>query len=422
MGGVTMSAIELQRVSAAYRESAVLHDVSLAVGAGEWLALLGPNGAGKSTLLRVITGLLPARAGTALLGGRDIRAIRGAERARLVAVVPQEISTPLPFTVGELVALGRGTTHGRLARPGADDRRAIERALAYTDLLELRDRPFGELSGGEKQRAALALALAQETRILLLDEPTAHLDLNHQWEILRLLDRLNRECKLTIVMTSHDLNLAAEFCSRLALFDHGRLAALGAPAEVLREELLREVYHCDVRVRQESGRAPEVRPERRPPPVARGGAQKVHVLCGGGSGAELLRLLMLTGHQVSCGPLNMGDSDAQAAAALEVRAALEKPFSPLGEAALAAARQLAGEAGAVVLAEVPFGPGNVALLALAEEALARGARVLVNTRHLEQRDFTPQHEALPRLQALLAHGAVAWQHADEIFQALGNAP
>lgn len=413
-----MHAIELQQLSAAYRESDVLHDITFSVGEGEWLALLGPNGAGKSTVLRVITGLLPARSGLTLLGGRDIRTISGAERARLVAVVPQEISTPLPFTVGELVALGRSNAQGRLARPRATDRRAIERALAYTDMLELRDRPFAELSGGEKQRAAIALALAQETRILLLDEPTAHLDLNHQWEILRLLERLNRECRLTIVMTSHDLNLAAEFCSRLALFDHGALVALGTPAEVLREERLREVYHCDVRVRHESGRAPEVRPERRPQRAAGRLSRKVHVLSGGGSGAELLRLLVLTGHQASCGPLNMGDSDAQAATALDVRAALEKPFSPLGSEALGAARHLAAEAEVLVLSEVPFGSGNVALLALAEEALARGARVLVNTRHLEQRDFTPQHIALPRLKALLERGASPWQHADEVFQAL----
>ncbi|MCX7007464.1 MAG: ABC transporter ATP-binding protein [Kiritimatiellaeota bacterium] len=242
--------------------------------------------------------------------------------------------------------------------------------------------------------------------------------MNHQWEILQLLDRLNRECQLTIVMTSHDLNLAAEFCSRLALFDHGALVALGTPAEVLREERLREVYHCDVRVRHESGRAPEVRPERRPQLAVAGRAKKVHVLSGGGSGAELLRLLVLTGHRASCGPLNMGDSDALAAAALDVCAELEKPFSPLGNEALNAARQLATGAEMLVLAEVPFGSGNVALLALAEEALARGSRVLVNTRNLEQRDFTPQRTALPRLQALLARGALAWQHADEVFQAL----
>jgi iron complex transport system ATP-binding protein len=142
------------------------------------------------------------------------------------------------------------------------------------------------------------------------------------------------------------------------------------------------------------------------------------VLSGGGSGAELLRQLVLTGHHASCGPLNMGDSDAQAAAALDVRAAQEKPFSPLGPEALAAARSLAAAADVLVLTEVPFGSGNVALLALAEEALARGARVLVNTRRLDQRDFTPQHEALPRLKALLDRGASAWQHADEVFQAL----
>ena len=181
--------------------------------------------------------------------------------------------------------------------------------------------------------------------------------------------------------------------------------------------MLREVYHCDVRVRRESGRAPEVRPERRPQSAA-GGVKRVHVLAGGGSGAELLRLLRLTGHRASCGPLNMGDSDAQAATALGISAALEKPFSPLGTEALASARKFAAEADLLVLAEVPFGPGNIALLALAEEALARGTRVLVNTRNLEQRDFSPQREALPRLRALLARGAIAWQHADEVFQTL----
>ncbi|TAN36253.1 MAG: ABC transporter ATP-binding protein [Verrucomicrobia bacterium] len=413
-----MPAIELQSVFAAYREVDVLHDVTLAVAAGEWLALVGPNGAGKSTVLRVITGLLKPRAGMVRLGKRELREIRPAERARWVAVVPQELSVPLPFTVGELVALGRTNVRQRWARLAADDRRAIERAMAYTDVLELRERPFEELSGGEKQRAALALALAQETQILLLDEPTAHLDLNHQWEFFQLLERLNRECQLTVVMTSHDLNLAAEFCARLALFDHGRLAAIGTPSDVLHEDLLRETYHCDVRVRQESGRAPQVQPERQPRIAPPGVASRVHVLAGGGSGAELLRRLVLTGHHASCGPLNMGDSDAQAATALDVPAALEKPFSSLGTEALVAARKISADADVLVLTEVPFGPGNLALLTLAGEALDRGTRVLINTRNLEQRDFTPQREAQPRLRALLTRGAVGWQHADEVFQAL----
>ena len=233
-----------------------------------------------------------------------------------------------------------------------------------------------------------------------------------------MLERLNRECKLTVVMTSHDLNLAAEFCGRLALFDHGRLVAVGPPPEVLREETLREIYHCEVRVRQETGRAPQVRPERQPRRTPSVQARRVHVLAGGGSGAELLRLLALTGHRASCGPLNMGDSDAHAAVALDVPVALEKPFSPLSSEALAAARKLSADAEVVVLAEVPFGPGNAELLTLAEEALARGKRVLINRRNLERRDFTPRQEAVPCLQALLTRGATAWVHLDEVMQAL----
>jgi len=405
-------AVICHNVSAGYRQQPVLHDVSLTIQAGQMVALLGPNGAGKSTLLRVLTGLQPLTGGEVQLFGRNLRQLGAKERARLVAVVPQEVTTPMAFTVAELVALGRSVPRGRWAALAVADRQAVEQALAYTDTLELRDRYYSELSGGEKQRAIIAMALAQEPQLLLLDEPTSHLDINHRLEVLQLLERLNRERGLTVMMTSHDLNLAAEFFPHLALLNHGRIAAVGAPAEVLREDLLEEAYHCKLAVRRDPTGILMILPTRTATAPT---GKRVHVICGGGSGVEVLRRLCLAGWQVSCGTLNQGDTDAQTAVALGIATALEKPFSPLSDATIAAAGQLAQAADVIVVCEVPFGSGNVKNLDVARQA---GKPVLVNTRQVEARDFTPQREVPALLSALVERGATPWEQVSDLLIAL----
>lgn len=413
-----MSAAAMCRnVAAAYRQAVVLHDVSLELPEGQMAALLGPNGAGKSTLLRVLTGLQPVTAGSVELFGRDVRRIRPAERARLVAVVPQEVSTPMAFTVAELVALGRSISRERWARLAAEDKQAIERALAFTDTLELRDRLYTELSGGEKQRAVIAMALAQEPRLLLLDEPTSHLDINHRLEVLQLLERLNRENGLAVLMTSHDLSLAAEFFPQLFLLNQGRIAAAGAAAEVLRENILEEIYHCKLTVRRDDSGAISITPNRLPAGGTTGKAGRAHVICGGGSGVEILRRLCLAGWQVSCGALNEGDSDALAAVALGIEVALEKPFSPLGPVVLEQAGRLVEQAGVIIVSEVPFGTGNVKNLELALRAQQAGKQVLLNTRQAETRDHTPDRQARALIKMLLQNGAMPWQHIGDLLVA-----
>ena len=402
-------AVVCRNVSAGYRQQTVLHDVSLAIQAGQMVALLGPNGAGKSTLLRVLTGLQPLTGGAVQLFGQDLRQLRATERARLVAVVPQEVTTPMAFTVAELAALGRSVPRGRWANLTGTDQQAIEQALAYTDTLELRDRYYSELSGGEKQRAVIAMALAQEPQLLLLDEPTSHLDINHRLEVLHLLERLNRERGLTVVMTSHDLNLAAEFFPQLALLDHGRITASGGPADVLREDVLAEAYHCKLAVRRDATGLLMILPTRTATAPT---GKRVHVICGGGSGVEVLRRLCVAGWQVSCGVLNQGDTDAQTAVALGLPTVLEKPFSPLSAKALTTAGQLAQEADVIVVCEVPFGSGNIKNLDLARQP---GKLVLLNTRQVTARDFTPQREVPTLIDALLASGATPWEHVGDLL-------
>jgi iron complex transport system ATP-binding protein len=242
-----VNAIELRGVTVSLGGHPVVRDVGAVVERGEWVALIGPNGAGKTTLLRAIAGLVPHDGGVSLLG-RAAADLDRRERARLLAVVPQLPETPPWLTVAEYVLMGRTPHLGRLAREGAADRGAAARALERLELDGLADRPLGTLSGGERQRAVVARALAQEASIVLLDEPTAALDIGHQQQALELLDGLRAHDGLTLLAAMHDLTLAAQYADRVLLLSEGRIVADGSPAEVLTEEALAEHYGATVRV------------------------------------------------------------------------------------------------------------------------------------------------------------------------------
>lgn len=220
-------------VRAGYGALDVLHDVSLRLAPGEMIGLIGTNGCGKSTLLRALTGLLPLRAGEVELLRRPLALYRRDEQARVVAVVAQANPLLFSFSVREAVEMGRYAFAGSLRPLAAADHARVAEALALADVIALADRPVDELSGGEFQRVMLARALAQRTRVLLLDEPTTHLDLQHRFHFASLLARLCREENLGVVCVLHDLNLAAEFCTRLVLMHEGRVIADAAPEKVL---------------------------------------------------------------------------------------------------------------------------------------------------------------------------------------------
>jgi len=234
-------------VGFSYRDGHGLADVDLAVGAGEIVGLLGPNGAGKSTLVRVLSGVLGPYRGTIRLDGDELAALPRREVARRLAVVPQESPADLPYTALETVLLGR---HPHLAGTAFESDRDLDlarEALARLGAVELADRPLAELSAGERQRIAAARALAQQTPLLLLDEPTSFLDLRFQVELFDLLRELAREGR-AIVAVLHDLNLAAEYCDRVVLLGGGRVAASGPTAETLTYATLTRVYGTEIYV------------------------------------------------------------------------------------------------------------------------------------------------------------------------------
>jgi iron complex transport system ATP-binding protein len=239
------AAVEVGGLSVTFGRTRAVEDVSATFEPGAWIALIGPNGAGKTSLLRAVCRLVPF-SGTVQLEGRDVHSLRRRELARIVALVPQIPETPPALTVAEYVLLGRTPHLGYFGDETHDDRRAAQQALDRLELLPFADRSLGSLSGGELQRVVLARALAQEARILLLDEPTTALDLGRQQQVLALVDSLRES--LTVISTMHDLTLAGQYADRLLLLDRGRVVADGSAADVLSEPNVNAYYGANVRV------------------------------------------------------------------------------------------------------------------------------------------------------------------------------
>ncbi len=259
--------IEVDRVTFDYGARPAVRDVSLTLLPGQVSGVLGPNGSGKSTLLRLAGGLLHPRQGAVRLVGNDLRAMRRGEIARRIAVVPQNALLPEAFSGWEVASAGRIPYLGPLRGTSPADDAIVSRALALVDATDFVDRSVGELSGGERQRLLLARALAQEPDVLLLDEPTAHLDLPHQIAFLDLVLRFAREGGLAVLVVFHDLNLAAAYCDHIALMDSGSVVAHGAPCEVLTPRWIAAVYDLTVSVmpHPESGRPVVLLPAAAPP-------------------------------------------------------------------------------------------------------------------------------------------------------------
>lgn len=238
--------LRVDHVSFAYGDRVVLTDVSLHVQPGEMVGVIGPNGSGKSTLLRLVCGLLRPSHGRIVIGQDDLTRLTREELARRVAVVPQNVSLPDNFTAGEIVLLGRTPHLGLFQSESRRDLSVTERALQLCEARPLAERRVGELSGGERQRVVIARALAQEPQLLLLDEPTSQLDISHQMGILNLISDLGRAQRLAILAVFHDLNLAAQYCDRLAVLRGGRILAEGTPKDVITAEIVEAAYGAEV--------------------------------------------------------------------------------------------------------------------------------------------------------------------------------
>lgn len=242
------TAIETNHLSHAFGGRPVLDRVSLTIAAGDFFVIIGPNGSGKTTLMKLMCGILNTGPGRIAVFGKDIRSYSHRLLARTIAYVPQTLEVSFPFTVQEAVLLGRTPHQNLLGLPRAADLNAARRAMATTGVEHLADRKLDQLSGGEQQRASIARALCQEPDIILLDEPTASLDLSHQLRLMDLMETLKQEKAVTVVMVSHDVNLAAMYADQLLLLSNGAIAKLGSPVDVLTPRNLEAAYDCRLMV------------------------------------------------------------------------------------------------------------------------------------------------------------------------------
>ena len=351
----------------AYRigKAEILRGVNLRVQAGELVGLIGPNGAGKTTLLRLLLGVLPPSTGAVFLKGRRLERLKPRERARITAYLGQESSSAFPFPVLDVVLMGRYPHVGRFARQAQTDIEKAYRALSYVGMAGLADRFFHELSGGERQLALFARVLAQETELLLLDEPTANLDIRHQDLFFSMTLELAREGK-AVVACVHNLNVASQYCSRLVLLSRGTVAADGKPQEVLRPEVLDPVFEARTAVSANAATGSlmvAVVPRRWP-----GRGPRVHLIGGAGGAVNLTRELERLGYRISGGIAHEFDADQVLWRSLGIPSRVVDAFSRIGARDVERAAALVEEAELTVLCSFPIGPGNEENLRLAGRA------------------------------------------------------
>jgi len=414
----------IENLRAGYNGTAILDGVSIKLGESEFVGVIGPNGSGKTTLLRSMSRVLVPMSGSVTLGGRNIYSISAREFAGRVAVVPQETLVAFDFTVMEIVLMGRLPRLGRFAIEGARDVNIAMEALKQTGTAHLADRQINALSGGERQRVLLARALAQEPEVLLLDEPTSHLDITFQFEIMDLVKSLNCKRGLTVLAVLHDLNLAGHYCDRLVLVGQGRVQADGPPEQVISADNVRRVYGAEVWVRKHpvtlrpyviSGiksqlTRPDVGDILSRTDISK---PKIHVIGGGGTAAPVLAKLVRSGYALSCGVLNDGDADQEVADALDVPHVCQQLFAQIAPESHASHIELMRAADIVILTDVAVGHGNIANIEVALAAASEGKFVIaIKPDLIAERDFT-DGRATDIIKKLLALGARSVSTLDE---------
>ena len=358
--------IQVEKLSFSYDVKKVLKQVDMSIKKGSFFCIVGPNGSGKSTLLKVISAALKPEKGVVYFDGRDTNHMKNRSIAKMLSFVPQNTSLEFDFKVSDVVLMGRYPYINKLKGETREDLKIAEKAMEYTNTTYLSDRSFMELSGGERQRVILAQALAQDTDILILDEPVSHLDLQHQVEIMNLIKKMCVDKKLTAITVLHDLNLASAYSDYIVMMKEGEVKRQGTPFETLNASNIKEIFDTDVYVSVSPvGNKPYIYARTRPYIEKKG--IRVHIICGGGSGSEVIGRLNSEGFDLSSGVLTIGDLDWKVSRENDVHVAEEVPFVGISEEAYAKNKELAAAADVIVLTGLYFGKSNIRNIELLSE-------------------------------------------------------
>lgn len=407
--------IEVHGLKLAYDAQPVLEDTNFSVERGDLVALLGANGAGKSTLLRCISRILKPNAGHIMLDGTELKHFDSKEAARKMAVVPQETTADFDFTVEDIVMMGRFPYLERFKKEDQKDYEIVRRSMEMTGVSHLAERSIASLSGGEKQRVIMARAICQQPEVLLLDEPTANLDIGYQSMLLELASRLNRDQQVTVIAAIHDINLAVHHFNHFILLSGGRVMAAGRAEEVITSENIKKSYgvpaatyrhplHGVLQISVARGRSQEENVNSGP---------AVHVIGGGEEALPVLEALKQLGCRLSVGPVSAQDSGCRFAHFNSLPVIIVPPFTSMNGAHKEEHLQLLREADLVVVPPIPFGEGNLAILEEVETALDEGKPVyIIDLEGVEERDYSGKARGL--LEGLIQKGARVLEDASNL--------
>jgi len=386
-----MVKIEIEKVSFNYKSAKALEGVTARIEGGSFVGLLGPNGSGKTTLLKCLSGLLKPKIGSIYINGKNLNSFSKSELAKIFSTVfTNAIETP-QMEVFDIMATARYPWTSWLGTLNPKDINIINEALEKFEIKDFIARRFNELSDGQKQKVLIAKALAQEPKVLLLDEPAAHLDIKHQIEVLGTIKKITKEKNLITIGALHDINLAALFCDFIILLNKGKIVSMGPVDSVLTSENIEKVFNIRVIVKKHpitnsiyimpicTQEFKAVQPK----------TITVHVICGGGTGSFLMKMLLEHGYKVTAGVLNILDTDYEGACMLGVDVIVEAPFSPITNESHEVNLKKIDDVDAVILSNIPFGYGNIKNLEASVTALKKGKTVIVvENNSIEERDFT----------------------------------
>ncbi len=361
------SILKAESLTVGYDKKSVVSGIDIDALKGQVICLLGPNGAGKSTILRTLSGLLAPVSGRVEICGADISERNSRERAKNLSVVLTAQNVPSLLTAFEVAAMGRTPYTDFLGRLTDEDREIVAAALETTGAADLSDRYFSQLSDGEKQKVMIARALAQQPRLIILDEPTSHLDIKHKIEVMRVINRLSNEKGITCILSLHDIDLALKCCRTVMLVSGGKIVACGSPEEVASEGAINSLYAITGASYNELSGSVELKaPDR----------NDVFLLCGAGSGRGIMRSLVRSGKGVLAGVLHQGDSDYEAAVGICGKVVSEKAFHSITAQKAAEAYKLLSECEYVIDSGFPIGEINSANAELLKRAAISGKNVL----------------------------------------------
>jgi iron complex transport system ATP-binding protein len=416
-----MVVLNVNGVECCYGSVRILEDVTLSVEAGDFFGILGPNGSGKTTLLKSISRTLKPILGTIMLDKSDIYTLKSSDLAKELAVVPQESTFGFSFSALDVVLMGRNPHMKRFQMESVTDLSIAKKAMALTNTWHLADRPINELSGGEKQRVIIARALAQEPKVLLLDEPLTHLDIINQLEIMDIIKNLCLNEKILVLAVFHDFNLAARYCNKAVLIKKGQVYSAGTLPEVLTSENIKAVFKVDAIIKKHLVTNSIFIIPLSPQKAASPRKCAIHLICGAGTGTSFMKVLLDEGYSLTAGVLNVLDTDFETAQFLTIPVITEAPFSVITEKNYSANMDMIRQASKVILTSVPFGYGNLKNLECALEALEIGLPVyLIEEVPIENRDFT-KGKATVMFNQLKNNGALLVKNQSELLSLL-NVP